>query len=178
MPVMARAKRKKKPKRARSQNRSGFGTEVTHSFVPVRPTWIGATAFFATFGVLWVGSLIGLMRLQLEIDGTGSHGRPWVALPLVLDLIFTPVCTLCWCYAPVSRAIRVQDGALDYHVPGRFGGAYLRPERPRLFITLRRTLIVWSRWGPRLLPRFLQRADGVTQELVMDNALFVTRSLK
>ena len=176
MAAMARAKRKKKPLRARSQNRSALGADLLRSFVPLRPTLLGATAFFASFGVLWVGSLVGLMRLQVEIDGTGTPGRPWVALPLVLDLIFTPVCALCWCYAPVSRAIRLQDGALEYHVPGRFGGAYLRPQQPRLLVTLRRTLVVWSRWGPRLLPRFLRRTDGVTHELLVEAARFVTRA--
>lgn len=82
-----------------------------------------------------------------------------------------------------AAAIHASPGAAPHevhlrnHVIGNGGGAWLSLERPRLLFATARTLLVMTRFGPRLVPRFVLR-KGHKQELSVVNDSFMMRSIR
>lgn len=144
--------------------------------VPVRPAsaWV-ALAIAVAFG-LWVGSLGAIVSAAPR--GSGGAGAWLGSLALVADLVATPLLFVFWAPAITSRALRSSPGkgpnevVLTYHVIGRGGGAWLSLEQPRVLLTTARTLLLMTRFGPRLVPRFVRSGSRV-RELTVVNESFV-----
>ncbi len=83
---------------------------------------------------------------------------------------------LIWFAAVVSRRVTLHEGRFSYHVPGKFGGAMFTPGGPlRHCLTLERSHLVWSTWGPRLIPRYVvpKRQHVLTELFVVRGAVTV-----
>ncbi|MBS2012205.1 MAG: hypothetical protein JST00_04930 [Deltaproteobacteria bacterium] len=143
--------------------------------VPVRPARAWLTLALAVAFALWLGSL-GAIMAAAPRGAVGTTAWPF-ALALVADLVATPLLFLFWAPAIASRALRSSPGkgtnevVLQYHVPGKGGGAWLSLERPRVVFATTRTLLLMTRFGPRLVPRFVRSGSRV-RELTVVNESF------
>lgn len=143
---------------------------------PIRPAAAWVFSGLALGFVLWLGSLKALFDAQ-------SHSAFLVSLAMVVDLLATPLLLLFWSPALFSRALGSTPGArpsevtLTYHVMGKDGGAMLSLPRPRLLLRTARTLLVMTRLGPRLVPRFVL-SSGRMHELTLANRAFALREVQ
>ncbi len=123
--------------------------------------------------VPWIASLAGIVF--------ALHASPRVgAFVRVADLVGVPLLVFFWTHATVSRELRfgpVGDVAvvtptgpfeLSCFVPGRGGGLWLAVVKPRLLVRFRTVLLVSTRFGPRLLSRFVRRDGSEPEELVLE----------
>lgn len=129
----------------------------------VRPPLFAIFAVVALATTAWVASLSAIFNAILDGRAPGI-----LILVLIADLIATPLLFLFWTVAvvaPLQLTPTSEDGtfALAYYLTGKQGGAWLKVVRPRLLFRTPRTLTVMTRFGPRLLPRFV-RLDGTPRK--------------
>ncbi len=116
--------------------------------------------------VPWVVSMIAVI-----LAGRAWFPRATGSL-LAFDLVFVPLLVQYACYAALSSELRLTNaGELTYFVHGQRGGAWVTIRRPRVLCRTASALLVMTWSGPRLLPRFVRRANGIRAELVVDDGV-------